>query len=224
MEDKLYDVSDAVLKGRPPMVRRYTLAVRINHWIGAVSMTLLAITGLSLYWPPFFFVSSLFGGGQVVRAIHPWLGVIMVVSFAGLFLRMWRLNIWEKSDWGWTKQIGSVLSNHEEKVVEVGKYNFGQKCVFWAMSFVLVALIGTGVMVWQAYFADYFRIELQRYALLIHSLAAIAAIMTWLAHIYAAYWIRGSITAMVKGKVSGGFAWRHHRKWYKALLRVKKPE
>jgi len=224
MVGKLYEDMDEVYRGRPVTVQRYPLAVRINHWVAAVSMILLAITGLSLYWPPFFFVTVLFGGGQVVRIIHPWLGVIMFCSFAGLFWRMWRLNIWEKTDLGWMMQIKDVLANHEEKVPEIGKYNFGQKCIFWAMSFVLIALIASGVVIWQAYFSDYFSIRTQRYALIIHSLAAVIAIVTWISHVYAAYWIRGSLDAMTKGKVTGGFAWRHHRRWYKAILRARKPK
>lgn len=221
MTHKYYEKGDNVTASNPVIVSRYTLGARINHWIAAISMILLALTGLAMYWPPLFFIANIFGGGQVIRAIHPYLGVLMVVSFAGLFWRFWRLNIWEKSDLKWALQVRDVLTNHEENLPEIGKYNFGQKCIFWSMSFGLIILIVSGFMVWQAYFAQYVSIELQRYALLAHSLMAVLIIVIWIFHMYAVYWIRGSLGAMVKGKVTGGFAWQHHRKWYRAIIAEK---
>jgi formate dehydrogenase subunit gamma len=32
-------------------------------------------------------------------------------------------------------------------------------------------------------------------------------------HVYAAIWVRGTISAMTKGSVTAGWAYRHHRKW-----------
>jgi formate dehydrogenase subunit gamma len=40
----------------------------------------------------------------------------------------------------------------------------------------------------------------------------------WIVHVYAAIWVRGTLPAMVKGRVTGGWAWRHHRKWLRALV------
>ena len=37
-------------------------------------------------------------------------------------------------------------------------------------------------------------------------------------HVYAAIWVRGTIGAMTRGQVTGGWAWRHHRKWLKELV------
>ncbi|EJF91712.1 formate dehydrogenase subunit gamma [Bartonella tamiae] len=219
MKNKLYEKGDRIHRGSPVVVDRYTRGARINHWIAAGSMILLALTGLIMYWPFLFPLANLFGGGQVVRMIHPYIGIVMLLSFFGLFFRFWRLNIWEKSDLQWAMQMKDVLEGNEEKLPPVGKYNFGQKCIFWAMSFGLIILIVSGLMVWQAYFAPFVPIEWQRYALIIHSLVAAGIIAIWVMHMYAVYWIRGSLRAMVKGKVSGGFAWAHHRKWYDSMLK-----
>jgi formate dehydrogenase subunit gamma len=32
-------------------------------------------------------------------------------------------------------------------------------------------------------------------------------------HVYAAIWVRGTVSAMTQGSVTAGWAWRHHRKW-----------
>ena len=66
-------------------------------------------------------------------------------------------------------------------------------------------------------------IETQRAAVLIHSLAAIAAIIIWITHVYAAIWVRGSMRSMTQGYVTPGWAWRHHRKWFRALAATGSP-
>ena len=74
---------DAVHRGDPVIVDRYTVAARINHWITAICLVLLALSGLALFHPSLFFLTGLFGGGQMARILHPWIGVVMFVSFAG---------------------------------------------------------------------------------------------------------------------------------------------
>jgi formate dehydrogenase subunit gamma len=44
------------------------------------------------------------------------------------------------------------------------------------------------------------------------------AICVWIVHVYAAIWVRGTISAMTRGQVTGGWAWRHHRRWLKDLV------
>ena len=131
-------------------VSRYTTAARINHWITAVSLILLALSGLALFHPSLYFLTYLFGGGQLTRAIHPWIGVVLAISFLGLFFRFFTLNLWNRDD--------------------------------------------TAV---------------------VHALCAIGAILIWIVHVYAAIWVKGTISAMTRGKVSGGWAWKHHRKWFR---------
>src|SRR4029453_9365510 len=94
--EKPYDVGpgDEVHPGDPVTVDRYTTAARINHWITAASLVLLALSGLALFHPSLFFLTVLFGGGETTRAIHPWIGVVLFFAFLGLFLRFWRANLW----------------------------------------------------------------------------------------------------------------------------------
>ena len=215
-----YDVAkgDGVHRGRPVTVDRYTVAARINHWITAITLILLALSGLSLFHPRLFFLTTLFGGGQATRAIHPWLGVVLFFSFAGLFIRFWKANLWRSEDNTWLRRIRDVLAGHEENLPELGKYNAGQKFVFWAMSLLIIVLIASGVVIWDVYFFEYTTIEQKRVAVLVHAMAAVAIICVWIIHVYAAIWVRGTISAMTKGRVTGGWAWRHHRKWLRELV------
>jgi len=75
----------------------------------------------------------------------------------------------------------------------------------------------TGLVIWEYYFGSATSIPTQRWALLIHSLCAVAAIIVWIVHVYAAIWVRGSMRAMTQGWVTPGWAWRHHRKWFRSL-------
>ena len=111
-----------------------------------------------------------------------------------------------------------VLRNEEEGVPEVGRFNAGQKFVFWSMALLVPALFLTGLVIWEVYFGEATTIETQRAAALIHSYAAIAAIIIWITHVYAAIWVRGSMRGMTQGYVTPGWAWRHHRKWLKSLV------
>ena len=210
---------DAVHPGDPVVVDRYTAGARINHWITAASLVLLAISGLALFHPSLYWLTGLFGGGPNTRAIHPWIGVVLFFGFFGLFLRFWRANLWEHTDNVWLGKIRDVLSpNHEENLPEVGKYNAGQKMVFWSMSLLILVLITSGVVIWDQYFSQYTSVEQKRVAVLVHSIAAIVAICVWIVHVYAAIWVRGTISAMTRGRVTGGWAWRHHRRWLKELV------
>lgn len=209
---------DEVHPGDPVTVDRYATGARVNHWITAASLVLLAISGLALFHPSLFFLTGLFGGGAWTRAIHPWIGVVLLFGFAGLFLRFWKLNLWERTDNVWMGRIKDVLTGHDENLPEVGKYNAGQKMVFWSMSLLIIVLFTSGIVIWQQYFDAYFTVEQKRVAVLVHSISAIVAICVWIVHVYAAIWVRGTISAMTRGRVTGGWAWRHHRKWLRDLV------
>ncbi|MBC7132435.1 MAG: formate dehydrogenase subunit gamma [Roseovarius sp.] len=201
-------------------VKRYSALARANHWVTAISLVLLAISGMALFHPSLYFLSGLFGGGANAREFHPWIGLVLAISFLGLFFRFWRLNLWERTDNVWLSRLRSVLAGREEDLPEIGKYNAGQKMVFWFMSILIVVLFLSGVVLWDdshewlaANLGLSFTIEQSRIAVLVHAIAAVIAIVVWIVHVYAAIWVKGTLSAMIRGKVTGGWGWRHHRRW-----------
>lgn len=202
-------------------VTRYATVTRINHWITAACFVLLLLSGLAMFHPVFFWLSALFGGGQWTRAVHPWIGIVLVISYAGLVVQFWRENLWNQDDTAWLRKFDRVLENEEEGVPEVGRFNAGQKFVFWAMALLIPALLLTGLVIWEVYFSAFTPLVVQRFALLLHSALAIAAILVWIVHVYAGFWVRGSVRAMTQGYVTPGWAWRHHRKWLRGLAATK---
>ncbi len=198
-------------------VRRYTGFQRFNHWLTALAFSLLTLTGLAMFSPYLFFLTGYFGGGQVTRTIHPWIGLLLTVSFASLFVRFWRLNIPNRDDVLWSRRIGDVVTNRHDRLPELGKYNAGQKGVFWSQTALVITMFVTGMIIWDQYFFTYTSIEVKRWAVLLHSVTAIFAIAIILVHIYAAIWIRGTGRAMTQGTVTGGWAFKHHRKWFRQM-------
>jgi FdhE protein len=114
------------------------------------------------------------------------------VSFTGLFLRFWRYNLWGRSDSLWMRHIGDVVTQHEENVPEVGRYNAGQKIVFWGMTILLLVLAASGIVMWDARFGQHFTIEQKRIAAVVHAAAAVVTIGLWIVHVYAAIWVKGT--------------------------------
>lgn len=208
---------DEILPGDPPRVVRYRGAVRINHWITAAAMVLLILSGLAMSYSRLFFLTDLFDGGQLTRFLHPWIGLVLVVSFAMLARQFWRGNLWNRTDLDWMAHMGDLVRGREEKMPEIGKYNAGQKFVFWVMALLILAMVATGVVIWEEYFGGLTSIPVQREALLVHWLGAAAIILVLILHVYAAIWVRGSFDAMIRGWVSAGWAWRHHRLWFRRL-------
>jgi formate dehydrogenase subunit gamma len=195
---------------------RYRAGQRVNHWVGAIALVLLALSGMAFFHPSLFFLTDLFGGGQMTRMVHPWIGVVMAVSFLAMLVRFARDNLWNRDDSVWMGKLGAVISGDEEKLPELGKYNAGQKLVFWFMALGILLLLGTGLIMWDTYFFDVTTIDQKRWALLLHAIGAVGIILLLIVHVYAAIWVKGSIRAMTDGTVTGGWAWRHHRKWLRA--------
>lgn len=220
MERVYSEPGDRIESRKPVEVRRYGPWTRANHWLTAACLILLLISGLGFFHPSLYFLTGLFGGGQTARAIHPWLGVVLFASFVLLFVRMVRLNLPAREDGAWLAQAKDVVTGNEERLPELGKYNPGQKIVFWAMTILIVVLIVTGVMMWERYFGDLVSIQTRRIATFTHSIAAVLIICTWIFHVYAAIWTRGTMRGMTRGTVTGGWAWRHHRKWLRELARL----
>ncbi|ANB76442.1 formate dehydrogenase [Paraburkholderia phytofirmans OLGA172] len=200
------------------LIERYTPNERTNHWITAITFVLLALSGLAMFHPAMSWLYAIFGGGQWTRILHPFVGCVMFLSFLILALRFWHHNYLDKADIQWMKQIDDVLNNREEKLPAIGKYNAGQKLLFFTMVICLLLLLASGVVIWRRYFSFYFPIEIIRLAALVHAAAAFVLIVGIVVHIYAALWIKGSVGAMTRGTVTYGWARKHHPNWFKEII------
>lgn len=202
---------------------RYTPATRINHWIVAISFVLIALSGLALFHPAFFWLANLFGGGTWTRILHPFIGLVLIIAFCLLGAKMWGDNRMQRHDWAWLKRFRDVAADREESVPAPGRYNAGQKLIYWIIVVCLPLLLLSGIVIWRSYFAEYFPVGLTRFAGLLHSFVAFVLIIAIVIHIYAAIWVRGSVRAMTRGTVSYGWAWKHHRQWFRDAVKGEAP-
>src|SRR5690554_4452778 len=130
-------------------LERYSANVRTNHWIVAVLFVLAALSGLALFHPALYWLSALFGGGPWTRILHPFVGVLMTVAFAWLAAAVFKDNLMEPRDWQWLRRSGDVLRNREGDLPEAGRYNAGQKLLFFVLVAALVGLLLSGIVIWR---------------------------------------------------------------------------
>jgi formate dehydrogenase subunit gamma len=199
-------------------VPRYAPGERVNHWIGAVLFLFLAASGLAFFHPAFWFLSALLGGGSWARVLHPFLGVLMFISFGAMTLRYWRENLIQPYDREWNKRFMDVINNRDDNMPEIDKFNMGQKRLFWSQVGAIALLLVTGVIMWRPWFAGAFPIPLIRLASLVHALSFFVLAVGIIIHIYATFWVKGTLRAMTRGNVSHGWARRHHPLWYRRMI------
>lgn len=204
-----------------PVLRRYNDRQRLNHWFFTLAFFAAALSGLAMFHPSFFFLSNLFGGGSWTRILHPFIGVVMVLSFLAFALPLLGANVINAQDRKWRKQMGQMMRGNKGDMPPVGKFNYGQKLVYWVMLLSLLVLIVTGVMFWRPWFDGQFSIPVQRVAVLLHAIAAVLVILAVIVHIYAAFWVKGTIRAMSRGTVTDAWAQLNHPQWREQVLQQK---
>ena len=198
-------------------IRRYTAGERSNHWLVAIAFVLAMLSGLALFHPAFFFLSNLFGGGTWDRILHPYIGVFLALFFLVLAFQFWRYVHFVPADRVWMQHIGDEICNRDERLPDVGKFNAGQKYVFWMVVVTIPVLLISGIVIWRPWFAPYFPLPVLRIAVLIHAFVAWLMILGIIVHVYAAIWVKGSVRAMTRGTVSPAWAKHHHRAWYREM-------
>ncbi|WP_418647676.1 formate dehydrogenase subunit gamma [Thauera butanivorans] len=199
----------------PRDLRRYNASERANHWIVGICFILLALSGLAFFHPALFPLVNLFGGGTWARILHPWIGVVMAVFFVIMFFRFASLNLMGGKDWDWLSKVGKMVDGNDHDMPEQGKYNGGQKLLFWLLTLCMVLITVSGVVMWRSQFD--FPVGLVRAAVVVHAAAAAFMIGLIFVHVYAAIWTRGTIRAMLYGTVTRAWAKQHHRGWYRQM-------
>jgi len=203
----------------PDMIVRYTPAERLGHWVVVIFFVLAAASGLALFHPALFWMSGLLGGGPWSVVLHPFAGLAMCVAFYVFVRPLWHHNRMEPRDRAWLSAIRDVVDNREDRLPEVGRYNAGQKILVYVLAGCLIALFVSGIVIWRSYFSGYFGISIIRASALLHAFAAFILVAGILVHVSAALWVKGSVPAMMSGTVTLGWAFKHHRAWFREMIR-----
>ena len=199
----------------PKDLARYTAHERANHWVVGISFILLALSGLAFFHPAFFPLTQLFGGGTWARILHPYIGVFMAFFFVLLFLRFHKLNKMTDADREWLSRAKEMVDGNDHNMPEQGKYNGGQKMMFWWMTICMVVMTVSGIFIWKAQFNV--PVDLARVGAVVHAAVGALMIALIMVHVYAAIWTKGTIRAMWYGTVTRAWAKQHHRAWYRQM-------
>lgn len=199
------------------LIRRHSNIDRLTHWAIAIFYIVLWISGLALFHPYFYWLSAFFGGGPFMRIIHPFVGVLMTALFFWYAAKVREENKITEDDKEWLRNSFAYMNKDFSHTHDTGKYNGGQKMMFWSVVVCLAVLLITGILIWQPYFAPYIPAVIRRMAVILHALSGFIMFIGIGVHIYASIWTKGSLTAMTRGTVSKKWAKTHHPAWFRKM-------
>jgi formate dehydrogenase subunit gamma len=194
-------------------VVRFRYYTRVVHWGVALTFFLCLFTGLPIWTPIFGWMAPLFGGLQVCRWLHPWTGVAFAF-FALLQFVHWagemRMTAADKRFNKLKNFLAYMRWQYHDD--EVGKFNGGQKSLFWLSSLAAFVLLVTGVVLW---WPDLFSNPFREASWVLHDVAFVLFFLLILGHIYLSIAEPGTFAGMVRGTVTKAWARLHHPAWYR---------
>ena len=199
-------------------ILRYAFHERAWHWVAGFSYIYLLLTGLAFWTPWLFWIAVLLGGGQTSRTFHPWIGLLFAIAIVAMY-SMWHAQMGvTQADKDWFGAVGHYARNEDDKMPPAGRYNAGQKSLFWGFVICGALLFLSGLVLW---FPEYIPWNLRylRYtAVLIHASSALLTIGLFLIHVYMGVFAeRGAFGSVIRGDVSLQFAKRYHPGWYEEI-------
>ena len=204
----------------PEHVRRYTFHERAVHLIVAVSCVYLVLSGLALHTPYLFWMSTVLGGPAPMRFFHPVLGMLYFVFLVSMWW-MWRRDLrFNQADKGWMRNMEAYITNHDDDLPPIDRWNAGQKMFFWMMMVSGVGLVVSGIVLWFPESVPWNLQWIKFLAIILHAACAFVSIGGLMIHLYMGiFLVKGGFGQIVTGEVTRAWAYHHHRLW---LARVTK--
>lgn len=209
-----------ISKGRSGQkVRRFNSFERFSHWVTAVSFVALALTGLNITFGklvllPMIGPEAFSSLSQAAKYVHNFVSAAFVIGLV-LIVALWiKDNIPRKVDVDWVKQGGGFIKS---KHAPSGRFNAGEKLVFWFALGAGVAVIISGyLLIFPFYVADIAGMQI---AQIVHAVVAVLFVAVIIAHIYiGTLGMEGAFEAMATGEVDLNWAKEHHDLWLEEQL------
>jgi formate dehydrogenase subunit gamma len=199
----------------PAVVARYNLFERVLHWVVAITFVALVLSGMALAYPRLAWLSGLFGGGQTMRAAHPWIGVAFTVGIVVMLVIWGRAMLLDASDRAWFRRVrGYARTGHLR--LDTGRWNGGQKGYFWASLVLAIVLLLTGIPLW---FPSVAGDGIREWSRLIHHVAYLLMVGGLIIHVLLVFLFPGTLAGMTNGRVTRAWAAWHHPRWFRESSR-----
>lgn len=193
---------------------RYSFRERIVHAAAAISYLYLLLTGLAFWTPALFWIAVALGGGFLTRALHPWVGVFFAAIVLVMFAEWRREMKTTPADREWRRAMVHYLRNQDQLVPAAGRFNFGQKQLFWLMVWGALLLLASGIVLWFPDAIPWAWRGVREAAILVHAVAALLTIGGFIVHLYMGLFVvPGGLDAIVHGEVTEAWARQHHPAW-----------
>jgi formate dehydrogenase subunit gamma len=210
--DVLTRERDAAEAAEPADVPRYTAFERILHWVVGITFVALMLSGMALAYPRLAWLSGLFGGGQTMRAVHPWIGVVFTVGLV-VMLAIWGRDMrFDAADRQWFRRLGRYARTGHS-AVDTGRWNGGQKGYYWLALVFGIVLLLTGIPLW---FPSVAGVGVREWSRLIHHVAYLVMVGGFIIHVLlSAFLFPGTLQGMTSGRVTRAWAAWHHPRWFR---------
>ena len=210
------------------LIERFNAVERTTHWTLAISFTLLALSGIVILWGKHIVLPWLGYAGFswltiMSKNLHNFIGPLFIFSVIVMALLFLKDNLPRAYDIDWMKKFGGMFSKTGEEVPS-GRFNAGEKVVFWAGLLGLGALVSiTGLILdfpnWNQ------GRELMQQANVVHAIAAVFFISMIMGHAYlGTIGMEGAYRAMRDGYVDETWAKEHHAIWYDEVKQGRRHE
>src|SRR5216684_1318564 len=201
-------------------VPRFKAFERFSHWLTAASFVVLGLTGLNITFGkivllPLVGPDTFSDIAQAAKYVHNFTSFSFVAGLVLISVIFFKDNFLAKVDIDWLKQGGGFIRN---KHAPAGRFNLGEKLVFWLSLVAGVAVSASGfLLLFPFYGTDIPEMQL---AQVVHAVVAILFIALILAHIYiGTLGMEGAFEAMATGEVDLNWAKEHHDLWLARRLK-----
>jgi formate dehydrogenase subunit gamma len=199
-------------------VPRFTGFERFSHWLTAVSFVVLGLTGLNITFGkilllPLIGPDNFSALSQAAKYVHNFVSFSFVVGIV-LIVELWiKDNVPRKVDIEWLKEGGGFIKS---KHPQAGRFNAGEKLVFWCALGAGAAVIVSGyLLMFPFYVTDIAGMQI---AQMVHAVVAVLFVAVILAHIYiGTLGMEGAFEAMGEGTVDLNWAKEHHALWLEEM-------
>jgi formate dehydrogenase subunit gamma len=195
-------------------VHRFSAFERFSHWLTASSFVVLALTGLNITFGklllmPLIGHDAFSRVAEAAKYVHNFIGFAFMVGLASIVALWFRDNIPGKVDLVWLKEGGGFVG---QKRPPAGRFNAGEKLVFWFAFGSGLAVIASGLLLlFPFYVTDIFGMQIAQG---VHAIIAVLFVAVIIAHIYiGTLGMEGAFEAMGTGYVDLNWAKEHHRLW-----------